>query len=291
MRYYASDSMKPVAKEFARENVDGDMLRRLPAPGLNMAAGYHLSPAAIKLMLEKMNLSGMANLALMSQGLSMDDVLGAFTGDMVMAINNFRLEQRAEEIADSIREQYGITPYPVTKPALDFVFAMKIGDKTKLNKLLALFGRSGMMQQTAPNTYSLPGQQGGSFVIGDKYIAASTNTASAQAFLKEHAGAMPDAVHKEISGHPVGMWADIQSFVKGSASIAGGSPSDSTAFTIVRNAFTTFAVHGGEYKDDANEYRMSVGFVNKDENSLVQLLYLAQQLAAVNGRKDAITVR
>lgn len=292
MRYYSSDSMKPVAKEFARENIDGDMLRRLPAPGLNMAAGFHLSPAAIKLMLEKTKLSGMANLALMSQGLTIEDVLGGFTGDMVVAVNNFRMEQKMQEMDSAMQQEYGMTPYSYSKPTSDFVFALKIGDKTKLNKLLNLAGATNMLQQTAPNTYSLPGGAGGSLVIGDKYIAVSSNAAEAQAFLRDHAGAMPDAVHKEISGHPVGMWADIQSFVKGGGTLAGGSSSDSAAMAVVRNAFTTFSMKGGEIKDGANEYRMSLGFVNKGESSLVQLLHIAQQLSALNhSKKDEVTMR
>jgi hypothetical protein len=288
MRYYASDSMKPVAREFGKEMVDGDMLRRLPAPGLNMAAGYHLSPAVIKMMLEKLNLSGMANLALMSQGITMDDALGGFTGDMVFAINNFRVESKLQEIDSATQAEYGLTPMSMAKPAADFVFALKIGDKAKLGKLLALFGKSGMLQQTAPNTYVIPGTaSGGTLVIGDKYIAASTNQASAQAFLKEHAGAMPDAVHQEISGHPFGIWADVHSFLGGASSV-GGNAADSAAVVAVRNTFTSFSVKGGEMKNDANEYNMTLGFVNKEENSLVQLLHLAQQLAAAKGKRDAV---
>jgi hypothetical protein len=291
MRYYASDSMKPVAREFGKEMVDGDMLRRLPAPGLNLAAGYHLSPAVIKMMLEKLNLSGMANLALMSQGITIDDALGGFTGDMVFAINNFHLERKAQEIDSAIQSEYGLTPYTVTKPAADFVFALKIGDKAKLGKLMALFSKSGMLQQTAPNTYSIQSAASAcSLVLGDKYIAASTSPASAQAFLKEHAGAMPDAVHQEISGHPFGIWADIHSFLQGSA-VAGGSASDSAALAIVRNTFTTFSLNGGEVKNAANEYRMTMGFVNKDENSLIQLLHLAQQLTATKAKNEAVSSR
>jgi hypothetical protein len=268
--------------------VDADMLRRLPAPGLNMAAGYHLSPAVIKMMLEKLNLSGMANLALMSQGITMDDALGGFTGDMVLAINNFRIDTRPQEIDSATQAEYGLTPMNISRPAADFVFALKIGDKAKLGKLMALFGKSGLMQQTAPNTYTIPGTtNGGTLVIGDKYVAASTNQASAQAFLKEHAGAMPDAVHQEISGHPFGIWADIRSFL-GSGQATGSGPADSAALAVVRSTFTTFSVKGGEMKNDANEYKMTLGLASKDENSLVQLLHLAQQLAVIKSKKDAV---
>ncbi len=287
MRYYASDSMKPVAREFGSEPVDGDMLRRLPAPGLNMAAGCRLSPAAVKLLLEKMNLSGMANLALMSQGLTVDDVLGGFTGDMVMAVNNFHLAQRTDSV---LTEDYHMRPYASIKPQADFVFAMKIGDRARLMKLLAFTGGANLLLQTAANTYVFPGMNSGTLVLGDKYIAASTNAAEAQAFLREHAGAMPDAVHGEISGHPIGMWADLQGFMSAAGALKNGSPSDAATMEALRSTLTTFSMQGGEYKDGANEYRMTVGFVRKDESSLLQLLHLAQQMAALYKPKDTVSV-
>jgi hypothetical protein len=86
------------------------------------------------------------------------------------------------------------------------------------------------------------------------------------------------------------MWADIQSFMSGAGAMANNSPSDSMAFNTVKNMFTTLTAHGGEFKGDASEYQMTLGFVNKEENSLVQLLHMAQQLAAMN-KKDAVAIQ
>ena len=291
MRYYASDSMRPVAKEFGKENIDKDLLSRLPSANLNFALGYHIAPGAIKMMLEKLGLSGMANLALMQKGMSVDDILGAFSGDMALALNNFRVESKMQEIDSATQKDFGLTPYPVTKPNMDFVYAMKIGDRAKLDKLLGLINQAEILQQTAPNTYVFPNApQGTSIVIGDKYIAISSNAPGAQAFLSKSSGNMPEAVSKEISGHPAGLWADIHSFMNGAGAMANNSPSDSIAFNAVKNMFTTLTAHGGEYKGEATEYKMSLGFVNKDENSLVQVLHLVQQLVAMN-KKDAVAIR
>ncbi len=285
MRYYASDSMRPVAKEFGREPVDGDMLRRLPTPGLNMAAGFHLSPAAIKLMLEKMNLSGMANLALMSQGLTLDDVLGGFSGDMVMAVNNFHMTQETDTaLTDDFPQQSQMT----IGSHMDFVFALKIGDRGKLMKLVSLAGGANLMRQTAPNTYIFSGMNEGTLVLGDKYIAVSTKATEAQAFLRERGGAMPDAVHSEVSGHPIGAWADLRSII--AAGVTGGTQDSSVA--IVRKTFTTASMNGGEFKDGANEYRLKLLFTDKNESSLLQLLRMAQRLAALHNRaRPAISMR
>jgi hypothetical protein len=67
--------------------------------------------------------------------------------------------------------------------------------------------------------------------------------------------------------------------------MAKGSASDSATFNAVRSLFTTFTINGGEFKGNASESHMSLGFVNKDENSLVQLLHLAQQIAALKEKQ------
>lgn len=285
MRYYSSDSMRPVAKEFSKEAVDGDMLRRLPAPGLNLAGGYHLSPAAIKMLLEKMNLSGMANLALMSQGLNLDDILGSFTGDMVFAVNNLRMEQKVQQL-DSSMQAIGMTPNMSVKPAMDFVLAMKIGDKNRLAKILGLVSKMGFLQQTAANTYTVANSlDGNTLVIGDRYIAASSSIPAAQAFIKEHAGAMPDAVHSVISGHPAGMWADIRSVLGSAGNMTASNSNDSLSLALIRQTFTTFSMQGGEFKDNANEFHLSLNLANTKDNSLPQVVQLAQQLAALSRAK------
>src|SRR5690606_21154527 len=117
----------------------------------------------------------------------------------------------------------------------------------------------------------------------------SSNEASAQAFLREHAGAMPDAVHQEISGHPTGLWADLQSFLKGAAAATADAPEDTRRVAVLQKTFSSFGINGGEMKDGANEYRLSLRLMDKQENSLLQLLRMAQQLAPSDGEAASST--
>ncbi len=273
MRYYAADSLQEVARQFGKQNVDADMLRRLPAPGLNLAAALHLSPAVVKLLLQRLNLSGMANLALMSQGITLDDVLGGFTGDMVLALNNFKVSKDSAATPGSIEAALS------NLPSVDFVAAMKIGDKTKLEKLIALASGGDVLQPAGPNTYHLGGDSRASLVVGDKYIAVSSNQAFAEAFLREHAGAMPDAVHKELNSHPAGCWVDLQSLLQGALQAADGS--DAARLKEVAMVLQSLSINGGEMRDGANEYRLKMRFTDPKENSLLQLLHLAQRVAQI----------
>ncbi|MBS1629628.1 MAG: DUF4836 family protein [Bacteroidetes bacterium] len=269
IRYFPSDSLKDVAKEFGKENVDADMLRRLPSDGLNMAGGIHLSPALIKLLLQRLNLSGVANLALISQGLTLDEVLGGFSGDMVFAINHFKLRTAADSLSgdDAQTMAFG-------SPKMDFVFAMKIGDKMKLGKLIGYAVKSNLLQELRHGVYGIPAAAEVRVVVGEKYLAISSNEAFAQAFLKEHAGAMPDAVHREISGHPSGIWLDLKGLMQQNSNTFSGGNSSLSA---MQQTLESFSLQGGEMKEGANEYRFKLQMTDQKENSLLQLLQLLQR--------------
>ncbi len=285
MRYYPADSIKGVAQAFSKDNIDPEMLRRLPATGLNMALGYHLTPAAVKTMLERLNLSGLANIALAEKGLSLDEVLGAFSGDITLSLNNFRTETKMQEVDSSMQELYGMKPYPITSPRLDYLVAFKTGDKAKMGRLVGFLTSSGIVSQTGQNTYAIPGTaEGPVLAVGDNFIAIGSTAAGAQGFLKEGTDAMPAPARDAIKGHPVGLWADVRSFINGAGEMAQGSPSDSAMYSVVRGMFRTFTMNGGEWKGGANEYKMRLLFQNEGESSLLQLLHMSQQIAAINGQ-------
>jgi hypothetical protein len=281
-KYFVSDSMRPVAKEFAKENVDAGMLQRVPANGLNMAMGYHLNTAALKMMLDKMGMSAMANMFLADKGMTLEDILGAFTGDMVLAINNFRVETKMQEVDSVMREQYGITPYEVKKPAMDLVFAMKVKDQAKMQRLMGFVSQMGMLTSSAPNVWTLANSSDGSVLMqqNDYLIAGSTQPVAA-AFLSAN-GSMAPAVKQEISGHPYGIWADVNSLVNAAGPLASESASDSMAYNAVKGVFGTFTANGGEFQNDASTFSMKLEFTNKQENSLLQLAQLMQRVAASN---------
>lgn len=281
MKYYSSDSMKEVAKEFGRIEVDKELVERLPVAGMNAALGYHLSPTALRMMVDRMGLLGMANIALMEKGMNLDDILGAFSGDIVASLNNFKVESKMQEIDSATQAEYGMTPYAVTTPKMDFVVALKLGDKAKMTRLLGMAVELGGLKQSAPNTYTLGTVDAPyTMILGEKYLVFGATPELATAFLKASPGKGSAQLKEHVAGHVMGMWADIHSFTEAANAIAKESASDSVALNAVKNLFSTAYMNGGSFKKGANVYNMSLGFVNKEENSLVQLLHLAQQLAA-----------
>lgn len=293
MRYYSSDSLKGIAREFGRQDVDGDMLSRVPGQNLNLVAGYHLSPAALKMLLDKLGVAGMANMYLMQQNTNVDEILNAFTGDMVVAINNFKVaEGISPAITDSLEMPQGGAYPPFYEPDMDYVYAAKINNKASFDKLFGMVAQQTGLQPSAANTYTIPlsDTRNISMVIGDKYFAVSNNAASAQAFLQGKGGAMPDAAHREVAGHPAGLYVDVQSFLSRIGPMMRSSGQDSVAVHELRNLLSQATLNGGEYKDESNRYHMAVNFVNKKENSLLQLLYMAQRIQAAKSEPAVAAV-
>ncbi|MCW3122735.1 MAG: hypothetical protein JWQ38_2227, partial [Flavipsychrobacter sp.] len=103
MRYYMSDDMKEIGKELGATNADKEMLERLPSQNMDMLMALHLSPKGIKTLLDKTGLLGLVNVGLSTQGMSVDNVLDAFTGDMAVVMNDFSLNM--ETVTDSFMGQ------------------------------------------------------------------------------------------------------------------------------------------------------------------------------------------
>lgn len=290
MHYYPSDSMKRIAKEAGKENIDKDMLSRIPGQQLNLAAGYHLVPQTLKMMLDQLNLTGMANLALMESGTNVEEILGAFTGDMTFSMNDFAVNKvtiTPDPAMAALYGEEGMKPYDDYKPQMNFIYALKIKDRTKLEKLLALAQRQTGLSPVAPGTYQIPlsGTDSVSILINDQFFIVSNKMASAYAF-QNSKGSIPDMVNKEIAGHPLGVYFDIKSMLAAVNNNMFGRPKDQAILNEVRNLLLDLKINGGEFKGDANEYHAELTFINKTENSLMQLLNFAQRISALEKQNE-----
>ena len=290
-RYYSSDSMKAIAKEFGADNFDGTMASRVPGQNLNMAAGYHLSPKALKMILDKMGYTGLANMYLAQQGFTVDAILSAFTGDVAVCANNLTMTKEMQA-TDSASQAFGMKPYESMTPKLDYIIALKIGDKAAFDRLFKFVNTNAgiALVETSPGTYTLPAEAKSgnammdnlTFIVTDKYFAVGNNPASVQAYLKG-GGSTSDAAKSELNGHPIGLYADAQSLLQAGTAMTG-TPADAAAMAEVKKLFADFGVHGGEFKDGANEYNFSLRMVNKSENSLLQLVQFAQRMSEMNNK-------
>jgi len=265
--------MQSVAKDLSGTNTDKELIDRLPHNDLDMIAAWHLSPKGIKSLLEKMNVLGFANIALARTNMTVDYVLDAFSGDMALCLNNFALN-KTKLPADSIMGNGTAISY---KPAMSAIYVLKIKNKDNFNRILKMAAENSGITPIDNNTFIIPVSATDSIVVksSDKYALVTNKSAYAAAFLNGSykSQSFPADAANALNGHPFSMYFDVQQMVKtiNPGSIAN-NPHDSASISEAKKLLSNISLYGGEFKNNAVEYHVTVNFTDKSENSLLQLM-------------------
>lgn len=274
MKNYMSQELKEISREMGTGSTDKQMVEKLAANNLDMVFALHLSTKGLKDLLEKTNTLGLANVALSAQGLSVDEILGAYTGDIAFNVSNFKVTSK-EVPADT---SFGM-PVPAhtsTSTTAEYVVVAKINKKENLDKLLQIAVNNKILEAQGGGMYKMA--NGGNDVpvllVDTKYMVIAKTPESAKAYINGNGGAkMPATVLDLVTSHPFGFYMDIQQMAGAiDPTTFGGSDMDAATISEAKKLLANFSVNGGEFKTDAFEWNMELNFTNKDENSLLQIL-------------------
>jgi hypothetical protein len=284
---YVGKTMADIYKKYGKMEADMSMLEKYPSNNIDGFVVYGIDLRAVGDILKLMNMDGMANMALRSSNLTMDDILAAFKGQLVYVASDFAVRKApvAWDPTDS-----------TTKPSAKWVYAMKMGDKAAFDKVM-----------TSPLLASTLTKKGDQYVLAQQIPdapAMSINDklivlASDQALLDQYiagsgkAEGLDNSFVSKIKGNPFGGYVDVQK-------LSGAVPSElapADAHSIIDEAKSlvkdiTMVAHSFDgTKADAE---ITVHFINKDENSLVQLVKFGtdaanyfQQHKAAEAKADA----
>ncbi len=280
MHYYLSPDMKDIGTAFGATNADNDMVSRLPNQNLDMIAALHIAPAGIKAILDKMNLTAIANLALGAQGLSVDGILDAFTGDMAFAMNDFSLT--TEMVTDTLMGSQVVLKNP--KPTYRMCYTLKIHDKDNFHKLLKLVKEAGLPRMGTGFVIPMGDKDSVFIMVNDQYVIASNKYADATDFLegKFKSQKMAENASSQITGHPWAFYFDIQQFCKNVDAGITRSARDSLMIVESKKLLKSISLNGGNYKNNAFEYHMDINFMNAEENSILDLMDYAMKMNDAN---------
>jgi len=288
MRYYMSADNKDIGTELGAANADKDMMERLPNQNTDMLLAAHLSPKGIKSILEKTNLLGLANVGLSSQGMNVDSILDAFTGDMAMVMNDFSLH--LESVTDTFMGQTVV--HQNQKPSLSMTYVMKINKKENFQKMLKIARDNGLPAMGSGFVIPLDDKDSIYIMMNDQYAIASNKYANATGFLKGDftAGKMPAAISTEVLGHPIAMYMDIQELFKNIDAGINHSAHDSAMISESRKLLKNISLNGGAFKENAFEYHLDINFANPDENSIIELMDYGMRMSDADkiGKKQNI---
>ncbi len=243
--YYGKE-MTDLIKKYKGDAVKGEDFAKIPSENILGAAAFNFKPEGLKEGLKLMGLDGLINTYGAQVGLTLDDVIGAFDGRVLLSFSDLNMNNKS----DSTSIALGI-------PDFNFLFKIGIKDKAKLQKVLD--GVSKGMGIAAAD----------GFIMNDKEFVISNHKEFAESFLSGKSNNKPDWANN-ISGEPGGFYLNINKIL---------SSIDSPAKDSIGNLMLqkSKAVWGeifnksGDISDNAFTGNTRITLLDKNTNSLKTL--------------------
>lgn len=283
---YAGKEMSDIYKKYGNHALDMEMLEKYPGGNIDAFLAYGFDLRMIGDIIKSTGADGIVNMMMGKSGLTLDDVLNAFKGQMIFAASDFAVKKKAVPFSpeDSI-----------TTSDSKWVFAMKVGDKAAFEKLMnsplvsGFFHKEGdhyVMEQQMPNMPAIS--------ITDKLVTAASDTVLLQQYLAGKGKATIDGdIAGKMKGNPMGAYMNIEKIVQ---SVPDSEiPEDGKPLALqVKNLLKDLKAVSQPFNGKLQESQVVLTFRNENENSLVQLVNLSTEVAKYfkekQAKEDAVSV-
>jgi hypothetical protein len=273
-KQYLGGQMKAVMDKYSFKPVTEDLVNRIPSDNVAGAVVMNYPPEAMKDILKAMGMDGMANFALGKMNYSLDELIQATKGQVVLAVTDFTMATTMEMRPDNP----GITP--ATRPDAKILLALSVNNKSSFDKLVGL--AEAQIKDSAQRAIFLSKIH---YQSTNEWFAVSNASESVNGFIAGGNHHLPFA--GKISGHPFGAYFDIQRIIK------GFHPESSNAGILdsSMNIWKDVVITGGDYKDGVSTGEMTVNFVDQSVNSLKQLNQYADKMYKDQKKRQAEMMR
>ncbi len=250
LKYYVPEDLREIYRSFGDAGPDKDMLERISPKNLYLLAGGKAPVDGLRQILDQTGLNSIAALFLMGSGLTPDQVLDAFAGDIVVAINDFK------QVAAGTGSQ----------TEMNFLCAFRIGRRDAFNKLMAFAVAEKILIPAGENIYTISRKDIPEtlILVDEKYAVISNTPASAYDWLQAggRKGQLPPPAVNVLSKHAAGL------FINTAAGDVDGGNAHAAAHELLRSV----SANSTAFRDGAYTARVEMTFRNEKENSLLQLL-------------------
>lgn len=277
-RYHFNNSAKAIAQAMASQSDNAELLKKVPGNQLNLLMSYHFNPAGIKVLADTMGMAPLANMALKEMGLTLDDILNAFTGDFLFTISDFTVQTK--NLAASVGGS--AVNYTSPEPSMKAFLSFKIKDQAAFGKLMQIATGREMLMATGPDAYMI----GAGVYLNkkDDYVAVTNDQAAANAFATGAAAAKFD-IPKEVKNNPYGLYIDIRNSVQSLPLDLLYGKEDTAVFHDGKKLLESVVAYGGKIDGNHAPFHFELNFQNKEENSLMQLINFSQKVMEANKRE------
>lgn len=269
-KQYLSKEMADVMKKYKPQNVNTDLINRIPSQNVIGAMAWNYPSEGMKEMLKVMGVDGMANMVLGEVNSNLDEVMSAYKGDVLVAVTDLTAKQQQETVEGT---SYS---YTSTKPEMKVLVAVSVKNKANFDKLIGIAEQKmiekdgkipdGIIYKTSNDWFAA----GNSGEMVDKFLAGGNNNV---------------AFASKISGHPFGLYIDLQKIINSSKSFGNGM--FTAPYDISSKMWQDVVVTGGEYDNGAWTSVMEINLVDKKTNSLKQInQYIDNMYAAIKSNMN-----
>jgi hypothetical protein len=264
-QFYGKELAK-LMENYKPKNVDEALINRIPSQDVVGALAFNFDPNWLKQFFKALGVDGLVNTYLGRMDLSLDEVISATGGQFLLSFSDFSIVQK-EVTTPPFYE--GGEPYTSTKttPEFNVLVASSVGNKASFDKLMDV-AKQNMMGMDTAFAYKTTNEwfaAGNKAEVVDKFLAGGNNK-------------VPFA--DKISGHPFGMYIDLQKIFKATNAM------DSTSFNLASQTWQDIVATGGEYKDGMMRADFVINMVDKKTNSLKQLNQFAQKMHEADKAKS-----
>lgn len=266
-QYYGKE-MNDLIKKYEPKPVSADVINRIPSQNIIGAFVMNYPPEGIKAFLQATGFDGLANGFLGKYNYSLDEFITAYKGQLVFAATDLEVKQ-VKQPFEGMNQ-----PYISARPDIKILFALSVNNKAAFEKLIGIATSQEGAKQSLSKVF---------YKVNTDWFAVSNSSETVDKFLAGGNNKLPFA--DKISGHPFGMYIDIQKIMKASGSFIKDS-SGVTALNASMKLWQDVIATGGEYKEGGMTGEVVVNLVDKKTNSLKQLNQYFEQLAALKKSKN-----
>lgn len=262
---YSGKELEDLLKKYNGSGIDIDMLKSIPSQDVIGYLGLNFKPEGLKEFIKLLGLDGMANTGLQRAGITLDDIVKAMKGDVMLAFTDLSVNKD--------------TLMPMSKPDFNVLFSFSIGDKQSLQKVVDAGKNLTSAMHAADDTSIAYGQN-------DHVFAITNHQHFLNDYLAGKANSKFDFTDK-LSGHSVAFYLDIHKILTAaSASQKYDNREDSSVMAASLNLWNNVISTGGSFDGDAMTGHTEINFIDQNTNSLKQLNNYLNAIVPVIAEKE-----
>ena len=251
---YSNKEMRELFRKYSGDNLNTSFIKRIPSDNVTGVFAANFKPEGIKQLLKLGGLDGLVNSSLGDFNLTLDELVAAAKGDVMISVTDFGLKKKMISLGKDMDS------LPVNTRMADILFCMSINDKAPFEKLVNA-------AQTATSQKNVPFNL--TFKIQNDLFVAGTSPAIVDGYLQGGNKDFPFV--SRMSGHPMAMYFDINKLMTSFDGDGIIDTSRNTFYTASLDMWKDILMTGGEFKDDAIVQNVEFTLGDPNTNSLQQL--------------------